>query len=225
MPSRIESSASSKSSWVTVAVFLRAARSAASLARLARSAPEKPGVDWAMSPRFTDGASGILLEWILQDRLPAGAVRERDRDLTIEAARSQQGRVEDVGAVGGGEDDDARLVVEAVHLDEELVEGLLALVVAAAEARASLSSDGVDLVDEHDRGCRGLGLREQVADAAGTDAHEELHELRGGDAEEGHRGLAGDGACHQGLAGARRADEQHAPRAGVHPGGGTCRAA
>jgi len=38
--------------------------------------------------------------------------------------------------------------LEAVHLDQELVERLLALVVPAAEPRAAMASDGVDLVDE-----------------------------------------------------------------------------
>src|SRR4029079_1608290 len=128
-----------------------------------------------------------------EDGLAARAVRERDRDLAIEAAGSQQRWVEDVGPVGGGEDDHARLVVEAGHLDQELVERLLALVIAAAESGTSLTSDRVDLIDEHDRRRRDLGLREQVANPAGADAHEELDELRGGDAEEGDRGLAGDG--------------------------------
>ena len=147
-----------------------------------------------------------------QDRLAAGAVREGDGDLPVEAAGPKQGRVEDVRSVGRGEDDDARLVVEAVHLDEQLVERLLALVVAAAEARAALPPDRVDLVDEDDRRSRGLGLREQVADAAGADADEQLHELRGGDAEERHRGLAGDGARQERLARPGRADEQDAAR-------------
>ncbi len=100
--------------------------------------------------------------------------------------------------------------VEAVHLDEELVEGLLALVVAAADAGTAVAADGVDLVDEDDgRGVR-LGLLEQVADAGGTDTDEHFDEVRAGDREERHAGLAGDGAGQQGLAGARRAVEQHA---------------
>ncbi len=40
---------------------------------------------------------------------------------------------------------------EAIHLAENLIERLLALVVPAAEAGAALPADGVDLVDEHDR--------------------------------------------------------------------------
>ena len=124
----------------------------------------------------------------------------------------QERRVEDVGAVGGGDDDHVGVRVEAVHLDEDLVEGLLALVVAATEAGAALAADRVDLVDEDDARRVALGLVEQVADAAGADADEHLDELGAGDAEERHAGLTGDGACHQRLAGAGRPDQQDAAR-------------
>ena len=146
----------------------------------------------------------------LEDLVPALQVRAVDGDLAVEAARAQQRRVEDVGPVGGRDQDDAALDVEAVHLDQQLVEGLLALVVAAAEAGAAVPADGVDLVDEDDRRGVGLGLLEQVADPGGTDTDEHLDEVRAGDRVERHAGLAGDGAGEQRLAGAGRAVEQHA---------------
>ena len=55
--------------------------------------------------------------------------------------------------------------LEAVHLDEELIERLLALVVAAAETGAPVPADGVDLVDEDDARRALLALLEHVADA------------------------------------------------------------
>ena len=100
--------------------------------------------------------------------------------------------------------------VEAVHLDEQLVEGLLALVVAAAHAGTAVAADGVDLVDEDDGGRVLLGLLEEVAHAAGADADEHLDEVGSRDRVERHAGLAGDGAGEQGLAGSGRAVEQHA---------------
>ena len=148
----------------------------------------------------------------LEDREAALHVRAVEDDLAVEAAGPQERRVEDVGPVGGGDDDHVGVRVEAVHLDQDLVEGLLALVVRAAEAGAALAADRVDLVHEHDARAVALGLVEQVAHAAGADAHEHLDELGAGDAEERHARLAGDGARHQGLAGARRPDEQHAAR-------------
>ena len=190
----------------------RAERIAASFTRLARSAPEKPGDCRATPSTSTPLSSGLPLVWTLQDLDAALHVRAVEDDLAVEAAGPQERRVEHVGPVRGGDDDDVRVRVEAVHLDEDLVEGLLALVMAAAQAGAALASDRVDLVDEDDARRIALGLVEQVADAAGADADEHLDELRARDAEERHARLTGDRASHQRLAGARRADEQHATR-------------
>ena len=142
--------------------------------------------------------------------MPALEVGRLDRDLAVEAARAQQRRVEDVGPVGGRDEDDVGLDVEAVHLDQQLVERLLALVVAAAQTGAAVPSDGVDLVDEDDRRGVLLGLLEQVADAAGADTDEHLDEVGAGDRVERHAGLAGDGTRQQRLAGAGRPVQQDA---------------
>ena len=154
------------------------------MARLARSAPEKPGVARGDRREVDGRRERQVLRVDPEDGLATDPIREADRHLAVEAARPQEGRIEDVGAVRGGEHDDVRRLVEAVHLDEQLVERLLALVVAAAEPGAPLPADGVDLVDEHDRRRGRLGLREQVADAARPDADEQLDELGRGDAEE-----------------------------------------
>ena len=144
--------------------------------------------------------------------MPSAAVDVRavDHHAAVEAAGAQQRRIEHVGPVGGGDQDHALVGLEAVHLDQQLVERLLALVVAAAEAGAAVAADGVDLVDEDDAGGVLLPLLEQVAHARGADADEHLDEVGAGDREERHVGLAGDGAGEQGLAGSRRAHQQHA---------------
>ena len=154
----------------------------------------------------------LALRVHLEDLLAALAVGAVDDDLAVEAARAQQRRVEDVGPVRRRDEDDVVLRLEAVHLDEELVERLLALVVTAAEPGAAVPADGVDLVDEDDAGARLLRLLEQVADARGADADEHLDEVRARDREERHAGLAGGRAREQRLAGAGRAVEQDALR-------------
>ena len=153
-----------------------------------------------------------LLRVDLEDAEPAAQIRARDHDAAVEAARAEERRVEHVGAVRRGDEDDALVRLEAVHLDEQLVQRLLALVVTAAEARAAVAADGVDLVDEDDAGRVLLALLEQVADARGADADEHLDEVGAGDGEERHARLARDRAREQRLAGARRAHEQHALR-------------
>src|SRR5271156_5142396 len=80
-----------------------------------------------------------------QDGSPFGLIGQRDLDLTVESTRTQQGRVEDLGAVGGGHDHYPGGGVETVHLCQELVEGLLALVIGAEGRTSAPLADGVDL--------------------------------------------------------------------------------
>ncbi len=75
-----------------------------------------------------------LLGVYLENLLSPPDVRQVDRELAVESARAQQGGIEYVRPVGRGDDDDAVLCVEAVHLNEQRVESLFALVVATAEA-------------------------------------------------------------------------------------------
>jgi hypothetical protein len=156
------------------------------------------------------GREALRLRVDDEDRLALADLGEGDDDLAVEPAGAQQGRVEDVGAVGGRDHHDALGGLEPVHLGQHLVEGLLPLVVPTAEAGPALATDRVDLVHEDDRLAHLAGALEEVADAAGTDADEHLHEVRAGDGEERDARLAGDGARDEGLARAGRAYEQHA---------------
>ncbi len=102
----------------------------------------------------------------------------------VKTSRPQQRRIEHIRTVGRGHQDDAIVRFEAVHFDQQLVQRLLALVVPAAEARAAVTSNGVNFVDENDAGSVLLALLEQVAHAARAHAHEHLDEVRAGDREE-----------------------------------------
>ena len=142
-------------------------------------------------------------------------------DDAVEAAGAHQGAVQNVGAVGGGHHDDVLVGPKTVHFGEELVERVLALVVAAAERVAAAGpSDGVDLVDEDDARRLFFGLLEQVADPARAHAHKHFDKIGAAQREEGHLGFAGHGLGQQGFTGSRRAAQQHsfgdfAPEVGV----------
>src|SRR4026209_282587 len=164
----------------------RAASSAASLIKLARSAPVKPGVAAASTSRSIALSSG--LPFACTSRICWRPLRS-GRSTTIcrskrpgrarrgAGAGPQQRRVEDVGPVRGRDQDDVVLQFEPVHLDEELVQGLLALVVPAAEPGAAVAADSIDLVHEDDARGGLLGLLEKVADARGANADEHLDKV------------------------------------------------
>ncbi len=145
-----------------------------------------------------------------KDRHPAALVRQADRYLPVEPSRSQKRGIEHIRPVGGGHDDDFLVGFKAVHLDEQLIERLFALIVGPTQSREPLPPDRIHLIDEDDRRCGSLCLVEQVTDSTRADADEHLHELRGRDAEEGHARFASHGPGGQGLPGARRSYQQHA---------------
>ena len=143
---------------------------------LARSAPVSPEV-WRRDQLQIDvGGQRLVARMDLEDALAAAHVGRRDEDLAIEATRAQQRRVELVEQVGGGDDHHVLARGEAVHLDQQLVERLVAL---AADVHAAVAAHGVELVDEDDG--RGVLARdpEQPPDSGRAKPGEHLHERRG----------------------------------------------
>ena len=149
-------------------------------------------------------------------RLSALDIRASDRYLPVKSARTQYRRIQYIGAVRRRHDDDSFIDGEAVHLDQQLIERLLSLVMTAAQTRAAPPSDSVDLVDEYDAGRVLLGIGEKVSHTRCTHTHEHFHEVRARYGKEGHLSLSGDRLGQQRLAGAGRSLQYHAlgdPRA------------
>ena len=119
-------------------------------------------------------------------------VRLLHDDTTVETARTQQCRVEDFRTVRRTHDHDPLRGIEAIHLRQQLVQGLLALLVST-EAGISRLTDGIDLIDEDDARCRLRRLLKQITHTTRTDADEHLDEIRTGQTVERHLCLAGHG--------------------------------
>ena len=147
-----------------------------------------------------------------QDRATRLPLRAVDHDAAIEAPRPKKRGVEDVGAVGRRHHHRVVVRREPVHLRQELVQRLLAFVVASTETGAARTSDRVDLVDEDDRGRCCLRLVEDLSDPCGAHADEELNELRSVYVEERGLRFPGDRACEERLSRARGTDQEHASR-------------
>ena len=141
---------------------------------------------------------------------PVGAVGQVDGNAAVKTAGAQERGVQNVGAVGCGHDYYLFVRLKAVHLHQNLVEGLLALVIAAAHARAAHAAHGVNLVYEDDGGRGFFGGQKEVAHAAGAHTDKHLHKLRTRDRVKGHSRLPRHRPGKQRLAGAGRAHEQNA---------------
>ena len=107
-PATTRSIASSSVGWSISARPSRTVSSAASLITLASSAPVKPGRQLGDLLSEAPGPSGRLPQCRREDLERPCTSGTSTVDLAVEAARAQQRRVEDVGAVGGADHDDAR---------------------------------------------------------------------------------------------------------------------
>ena len=97
-------------------------------------------------------SQGLIGRMDFQDLLSSLYIGAADRDLSVKAAGTKDRRVKDIDAVGRRHDDDPFIDAETVHLDEQLVQGLLALIMGSAQACASAARDCVDFIDEDDAG-------------------------------------------------------------------------
>ena len=169
----------------------------------------------------TRGAAGHLVEVnVFGQGLAAGMHAEHletaavigaiHHHLAVKATRTHQGLIQHIRAVGGRNNDDSGVAFKAIHLRQELVQGLLTLVIAAAKTGAALTTHRINLVDEDDARCVFLGLLKQIAHTAGTDTHKHLDEFRAGNREEGNPCFTSNSFGEQGFAGARRAHQQNA---------------
>ena len=86
-----------------------------------------------------------------QNRLAAAPSGVADGDLPVEPVGTQQRRVENILAVRRRQQITPSFTAEATsHLDEKLVERLLALVVACRPCRARSVAHRIDFIDKDD---------------------------------------------------------------------------
>ena len=155
------------------------------------------------------GSERLIAGMDLEDGLSALYVGKIDIDLSVKTAGAQQSAVKDIGTVGRRHDDNALVRLKTVHLNKDLVEGLLSLVVPSAESRSPLATHGVDLIDEDDAGLIAFCHIKEVAYTRCADADVHFHEVRAAHREEGHARLPRDRLCKQRFTRSGRAYKQH----------------
>lgn len=144
----------------------------------------------------------------LVDESALSSIRIGLLDLAVEAAGTQQSRVDSVGSVGGHDDLDVDCLVEAVHLVEQFDQHALHFTVGGVGRVETLGGDGIHFVDEDDGGCVFFCQAEHVAHHAWTLTELLLDELTPDHADEGCRGLVGHRLGHHRLTSTRRAVHQ-----------------
>ena len=200
---------------------MRAASSAASFTRFARSAPEKPGVPRAITFGSTSDASGTL-------RMCTRRIFSRPFTSGFGTTTWRSKRP---GRSSAGSSTSGRLVA-AIRMTPSLLSkpsistsiwfsvcsrSSLPPPRPAPRCRPTASISSMKMM----QGAFFLPCSNMSRTRRRADADEHLDEVGTGDGEERHVRLAGDGARQQRLAGAGRADQQHALAGSCRRGAGT----
>ena len=128
----------------------------------------------------------------LQNTDSAFDIGSRYDDMPVEPTGSEQCRIQYIGAVGRSDQNNPVVGFESIHLDQQLVQGLFALIIAPTEAGATVTSNRVNFVDKYNARRFLLALNEQIANPRCADTDEHFDEVGTADAEERHSGFAGD---------------------------------
>ena len=156
----------------------------------------------------------VFLQWAqvhIKNGFPLLEVRHVHINLAIESAGTHQSAVQNIGPVRGRKDDHTTVGAKTIHLGQQLIQRVFALVVGShARVFATGAANGIDLIDKDDARTLVLGLLEQVPDAACAYTHKHLHEIRATERKEWHLRLPRHSFGHQGFACARRPHEQSA---------------
>ena len=113
----------------------------------------------------------------LEYPFPPPYVRGIDDNPSVEPAGSQQGGVKYVGSVGSRDQDNSLIGVKAIHLHQELVQGLLPFVMTSSQTGSSMPAHGIYLVDKDYAGGVFLPLFEEVAHSGSSYPDEHLHKV------------------------------------------------
>ena len=155
---------------------------------------------------------GFALCMHFQNALAALYIGRVHHNLAVEATRAQQRRVQNIHAVRGGNKHHGVVLVKAVHFNKQLIQRLLAFIMAATHTSTTLTTNGVNLVDEDNGRTCLFCLIKQVAHTGSAHAHEHFHKVRTRNAEERHARFTCNGTREQRFTSTRRAHQKAAAR-------------
>ncbi|EKD52410.1 MAG: hypothetical protein ACD_62C00034G0002 [uncultured bacterium] len=125
----------------------------------------------------------------LEDRFAPQQIGSRHHNAAIETTWPEQSGIQHVGPVGGRNDDHPFVGFKTIHLDQQLIEGLLALIVTTTQTGTAVTTDSVDLIHKNDTGGIFFALFKEVSHARSPHPHKHLNKIGARDGIKRNTGL------------------------------------
>src|SRR5699024_10029747 len=106
----------------------------------------------------------------------------------------------------------AFVTLKPIHLHQQLVKGLLSLIMTPAEASTTLTPNSINLIDENDTGGMLLRVFKHVPHQRGTYPYKHLDEIRARNSEKRYLSLTGNRLGQQGFTRSWRPHHEYTTR-------------
>ena len=144
-----------------------------------------------------------------ENPLSAFDIRTIHRNTPVKSTWPQQCGVQYIRTVGRGHQDDTLVGLKTVHLNKQLIQCLLSLIVPAAKTSATMTAHRIDLINKNNAWRVLFTLFEQVANTRGTNANKHLHKIGTTYGEKRHVGFSSHCTREQGFSGSWRPHQQN----------------
>ena len=104
-------------------------------------------------------------------------IRQANNNLTVKPSWSQQCWIKHIGTVSCGNNNNAVVGFKTVHLYQQLVECLFALVVATTKTGTTMPPHGINLIDKDDARRLFFRLLKHVAHTRGANTNKHFYKV------------------------------------------------
>ena len=151
----------------------------------------------------------FILGMNLQNLFSSFHIRNSHRHLAIKTSGTQDSRIQDIHAVGSCHNNNAFVDPKAIHLYQQLIQGLFSLIMSTAHTGTSTSCHCINLINKNDTGSVILTILKEVTNPGSAHAHKHFHEIRSGNRKKRNTCFSSHSFSQQCFTGSRRSHQKH----------------
>src|SRR5689334_1951786 len=85
---------------------------------------------------------------------------------TIKTSGPQKSRIQNIGTIGGGNQNNALVSFKTIHFHKKLIKGLLPFIMASTQTSATVTTDSINFINKNNARCALLALFKKISNAA-----------------------------------------------------------
>src|SRR3989337_3463742 len=105
-------------------------------------------------------------------------IRLVNRNLPVETARTKQGCIQYIWAVGSSQNNNTSISSKSIHFNKQLIQGALPFIITHHYILSSCTANSIYLINEYNTGTFFPCLFEQISYTTGANAYKHFDKVR-----------------------------------------------